>query len=383
VYACTDEALATCVGDVADGALIDTSALGPHSFTVNATDAAGNPSTVTHTYMVVDRTNPTVALSTPTSATYDLGQVVNAGYSCSDFALASCVGDVPAGAPIDTSVPGSHSFTVNASDTSGNRASLANSYVVSNSIASGLLPAGSPPMTITSVPGGYTVTVTDASDPADGVTVSVTGIGTAKVTMSVCGGFTVRIAPGSTVTLTCGSIRAKVLQGSVELVTPDAAVTAAVGAGGQAELKNTGEVVVASGSTPVTVTAGGVSQTVSAGSSAAWRASGFYQPVDMNGVWNTMKGGSTVPIKFELFYGTAELTNASAVTAGVAQVGCPTTGAATDAIEELTAELAGLRYDTVTGEFHLNWKSSKQPGTCWKITVSDGNASLSANFKLN
>ena len=30
-------------------------------------------------------------------------------------------------------------------------------------------------------------------------------------------------------------------------------------------------------------------------------AKGFYQPVDMNGVYNTVKGGSTVPLKFELF----------------------------------------------------------------------------------
>ena len=36
--------------------------------------------------------------------------------------------------------------------------------------------------------------------------------------------------------------------------------------------------------------------------------SGYYQPVDMNGVWNTVKGGSTVPLKFELFAGTTELT---------------------------------------------------------------------------
>ena len=34
---------------------------------------------------------------------------------------------------------------------------------------------------------------------------------------------------------------------------------------------------------------------------AAWTLKGFYQPVDMNGVWNTVKGGSTVPLKFEVF----------------------------------------------------------------------------------
>jgi DNA/RNA endonuclease G (NUC1) len=31
---------------------------------------------------------------------------------------------------------------------------------------------------------------------------------------------------------------------------------------------------------------------------APWTISGFYQPVDMNGVWNVVRGGSTVPLKF-------------------------------------------------------------------------------------
>src|SRR5262249_7108181 len=37
----------------------------------------------------------------------------------------------------------------------------------------------------------------------------------------------------------------------------------------------------------------------------AWRTTGFYQPVDMSTpttvVWNTVKGGSTVPLKFNVF----------------------------------------------------------------------------------
>ena len=34
-----------------------------------------------------------------------------------------------------------------------------------------------------------------------------------------------------------------------------------------------------------------------------WTLKGFYPPVDMNGVVNTVKGGSTVPLKFEVFAG--------------------------------------------------------------------------------
>ncbi len=38
---------------------------------------------------------------------------------------------------------------------------------------------------------------------------------------------------------------------------------------------------------------------------------GFYAPVDVNGVLNTVKGGSTVPLKFEVFAGSTELTDTS------------------------------------------------------------------------
>ena len=53
-YACTDalSGINTCAGPVADGANFNTSNVGPHSFTVNATDVAGNPASLTHTYAV-------------------------------------------------------------------------------------------------------------------------------------------------------------------------------------------------------------------------------------------------------------------------------------------------------------------------------------------
>jgi chitinase len=55
-YSCSDESggsgVASCSGPVADGAAIDTATIGSHSFSVTATDNAGNPQTVTHTYTV-------------------------------------------------------------------------------------------------------------------------------------------------------------------------------------------------------------------------------------------------------------------------------------------------------------------------------------------
>ena len=57
VYSCQDEAggsgLASCTGTVADGALIDTSTVGSHTFTVTGADVAGNSATAASTYNVV------------------------------------------------------------------------------------------------------------------------------------------------------------------------------------------------------------------------------------------------------------------------------------------------------------------------------------------
>ena len=212
-----------------------------------------------------DTTAPTATISVPVDgATYDLGSTVAADYSCSDdVALAvtgGCVGTVPDGSSIDTSVIGTHSLSVTATDAAGLTATTTSSYTVSGTLAAGLALTG----TFTSIPVGYTVTAVDAG--AAGVTITVTGSGTAKVVMSVCaGGFTVQIAPGSIVTLACGSVIAKVVAGSVQVDLTNAAglVTMTVVAGGIATLKNNGDVVVAPESAvPVSVTIGGVTQIV-------------------------------------------------------------------------------------------------------------------------
>ncbi len=56
-YSCADEeggsGLASCVGDVASGAAIDTSSVGAKNFTVETEDNAGNSDSLTHDYTVV------------------------------------------------------------------------------------------------------------------------------------------------------------------------------------------------------------------------------------------------------------------------------------------------------------------------------------------
>jgi CSLREA domain-containing protein len=82
-----------------------------------------------------DTTPPAITITTPAeSATYLLGQTVNAEYACQDetdgSGLASCVGDVPTGNPIDTATVGAKTFTVNATDNAGNASSASVNYSV-------------------------------------------------------------------------------------------------------------------------------------------------------------------------------------------------------------------------------------------------------------
>lgn len=82
-----------------------------------------------------DTTPPTITITTPVDgAIYVLNQVVFADYECEDeeggSGLASCVGTVPDGDPIDTSSVGTKSFTVDAADNAANQASLTHTYYV-------------------------------------------------------------------------------------------------------------------------------------------------------------------------------------------------------------------------------------------------------------
>jgi hypothetical protein len=116
----------------------------------------------------------------------------------------------------------------------------------------------------------------------------------------------------------------------------------------------------------------------------SWTIAGFYQPVDMGNIWNTVKGGSTVPLKFEVFAGSTELTSTSVVssfTSGV--VPCGTLADPTADIELTSTGGTSLRYDTTAGQFIQNWQTPKSPGLCYKVTMKtqDG-SSISALFKL-
>lgn len=115
----------------------------------------------------------------------------------------------------------------------------------------------------------------------------------------------------------------------------------------------------------------------------AWTINGFYQPVDMGGVWNTVRNGSTVPLKFEIFAGPTELTNTSYVQSLQAyQVSCTASGPE-DPIETVSTGATSLRYDATSGQFIFNWQTPRRAGNCYKVvmTAQDG-SDIEAFFKL-
>jgi hypothetical protein len=115
----------------------------------------------------------------------------------------------------------------------------------------------------------------------------------------------------------------------------------------------------------------------------AWTLNGFYQPVDMGGVTNTVKGGSTVPMKFEVFAAT-ELTNTTAISSIQTQkVTCASMSSNEALIDYTATGGTSLRYDLTAGQFIFNWQTPKLPGTCYIVTMQTQDGSkISANFKL-
>jgi hypothetical protein len=116
----------------------------------------------------------------------------------------------------------------------------------------------------------------------------------------------------------------------------------------------------------------------------AWTLTGFYQPVDMAAggmIWNTVKGGFTVPLKFEVFAGSTEKTDVAIVKFFTQKATCPA-DPPTDAIEIVTTGGTSLRYDASAGQFVQNWQTPKAANICYTVTMTtqDG-SSIVANFK--
>ena len=110
---------------------------------------------------------------------------------------------------------------------------------------------------------------------------------------------------------------------------------------------------------------------------------GFYAPVSqVAGFVNTAKGGSTVPLKFNVYVDGVEKTDTTGLSFSVWSVSC-SASATEDPVDFTTTGGTSLRYDTAGGYFIQNWKTPKAPG-CYVVrmtTAADG-LSISALFKI-
>jgi hypothetical protein len=99
-----------------------------------AIDFKGNTSAVQSKTFVIDTVGPTVTFTSPTAdgASFTQGRPVPLSFTCADenSGVASCVGSQALGSNLDTSQPGSFSYSVTATDNAGNTTTVTRSYTV-------------------------------------------------------------------------------------------------------------------------------------------------------------------------------------------------------------------------------------------------------------
>ena len=108
--------------------------------------------------------------------------------------------------------------------------------------------------------------------------------------------------------------------------------------------------------------------------------SGFYAPIDMGGLVNTVKGGSVVPVKFNLYDGSGvQVTDPSLVTVVATPSPCRRLRRPTPSRSYRRGHDPPVHRNAV----HLELEDAQATGTCWDVTATatDG-VSITAFFLL-
>jgi hypothetical protein len=253
------------------------------------------------------------------------------------------------------------------------------------------------------VTGAYTGNLTCANNPTSvgpniGTTpilpvVSGTGLTNFDIT-PVNGSYTINRAP---VMATAGS-GSGIFNGSTQ--TPSACTVTGVYIGSLSCANNPASVGPAVGTTTITPVVSGpgltnfdITPVNGSYTIGAWTPQGFYEPIGIptsiyaapgvsaplpntSTVWNSAKGGSTIPLKFNIFAGSVEKTSTSDVGSFSAMRLSSCSTSAEDQVEEFaTTGGTSLRYDTTGHQFIQNWKTTNVTREeCYRasVTFADG-----------
>lgn len=316
------------VAVVCDPASGTTFAIGSTTVGCSATDAHSNSSSQSFPVAVVDTTAPVLTLPADVmiEATGPSGSTVSYVATASDI-VDGAVEPVCTPASGSTFSIGTTTVSCSATDTTGNAST-----------------------------GSFTVTVQDTTAPTltlpSAITTTATGASGAPVSFTAT---STDIVDG-TVAVTC---------------TPPSGATFAAGAHTVSCLATDSHGNTAGGSFAVTVLFD--------------ISGGLLQPVNPNAL-NTVKGGSTVPLKFQVRTASGGyITSLSIIGSFVlTQVQCASLTTEVDEVDFTTTGGTTLRYDTASNQFHQNWQTPKKPGTCYRVDVvfSGGLQRLSAKFQL-
>jgi hypothetical protein len=382
----------------------DTFPLGTTTVNCSSEDTRGNASSASFTVEVVDTTAPelTVTADFNVEATGPGGATATFSASATDIVdtevTVSCI--PPSGSNFSL---GANLVTCTAVDDSGNEDEASFTITVVDTT----------PPTVT-VPSGITE---EATGPAGAVVTF-----TATATDLVDGDVTPTCTPSSgttfplgTTEVTCSATDAAGNTGSdtfdvtvVDTTGPDLTLPTNITTGATSAAGATvnftatandlvdGPVTVdctppsgstfAPGTTPVNCSASDAAGNTTNGSftvtvSFAW--TGFFAPVDNGGVFNVVKGGQSVPIKWRISNGSGGWISSLSVVSTVTQtkIACTNTSP-TDEVEAPTSGATSLRYDTTDNQYIYNWQSPKGAGLCYRVTVylTDG-TSHAALFK--
>jgi len=389
-----------------------TFALGTSTVTCNATDNAGNAAVATTFKVTVQDTTPPViephADLTAEATSKDGAAVSYTSPATSDAVdgpgTATCL---PASG--STFALGTSTVTCNAKDNAGN-AAVATTFRIT--VQDTTPPALTLPLPIGPIEGNtlgganvtYAVSANDLVDGAVPVTCdkasgSLFPVGTTTVTCSASdvrsnkgtASFTVTVKDTTAPVIEMGATMAPGASYYFGSVPPAPTCTASDIVSGTVSCTVSGYSTAVGRHTLVaaaTDAAGNRAEVRREYEVLAWTLKGFYQPVDMSTpaglIYNTVKNGSTVPFKFEVFSGATELTDPSATVKSIqySETNC-VAAAITDDMETTATGNTVLRYDATAGQFVYNWKTPATSGKCYRVTMTTQDLStLVAYFKL-